>query len=139
MERREMEQFADQLVQKLDSKIEQKIDEKLNYKNGKGNGKNGTLTKIFVGVIILVIGSFGGSYLSTMTGQKVDREKIKSNEANLERLREDANERFNDVKSSLNRIEEDQLDQWKYIIEFANTRGDNNSELKKNWEQEEGS
>jgi NTP pyrophosphatase (non-canonical NTP hydrolase) len=138
MERREMEQFAEQLADKLDGKIERKIDEKLKDKKGK-NGKNGTITQIFIGVAILILGSFGGSYLSTMTGQKIDREKIRNNEANLERLREETNDKFNDVKTSLNKIEEDQLDQWKYIIEFANTRGGETSSLKKKSIREEGS
>lgn len=139
MERREMEQLAEQLANKLDGKIEQKIDDKLNEKNS-NNSKNGIITKIFIGVAILILGSFGGSYLSIMTGQKIDREKIRNNEANIERFREETNDKFNDVKTTLNNIEQDQLDQWKYIIEFSSiTRGDDLSSLKKKSTNEEGS
>lgn len=136
MEREEMEQFADKIVGKLDKRIEDKIDEKLDGPNKKNGNKNGTLTRIFVGVAIVVIGSFGGSFLTTHVGQRIDREKIRNNEACINRIREDTQQSFSDIKSSLNQLEDDQLEQWKYILEFSETRSADNKQLKKNLDKE---
>lgn len=87
------------------------------------NNQNGIFKKIMIGVISIVIAASGGSFLGVMTAQKVDRQKINNNANAIERVSTQFNKRCNTIETNINEIRDEQLNQWKYIIENSNTRG----------------
>jgi len=74
---------------------------------------NGITKKILIGVIPLIIVAGFSSYMGVMTAEKVNSEQIKNNSHKIERL----GKTIEDVRDENDR-------QWKYIIDFANRRGD---------------
>jgi hypothetical protein len=94
----------------------------------KSNG-NGVFKKIMIGVVVASIMSGLGGFIGVRTTIEVDQQRIKSNKENITRVEEKCDKEFKSINTRLDKIQEDQFDQWKYILEFANTRGEN---VKKN-------
>ncbi|MBS3777307.1 MAG: hypothetical protein KGY70_19090 [Bacteroidales bacterium] len=74
---------------------------------------NGITKKILIIVIPLIIVAGLSSYMRVMTAEKVNRERIKNNSHKTESL-----------SNSIENVRDENNRQWKYIIDFANRRGD---------------
>lgn len=86
--------------------------------------QNGIFKKIMIGAISIIIAAGVGSFLGVRTAQQIDRERIRQNTEKITEFKKSTIRNFTNLKEDLNKIEKDQMDQWKYIIEFANTRGE---------------
>lgn len=55
------------------------------------HANNGVFKKIIIGIMIVAITSGAAAFLGVMTGQKVDRQRIKNNTEDISRVEEDVN------------------------------------------------
>jgi hypothetical protein len=110
----------DNIIMSNDEKreIQELIDQRMK-ENGNGITRK-VITGVLIGLIPLLIVAGIGSYQGVMQAEHVNRQNIKNNKEQLE-----------DVKDKVLSIEDDQLEQWKCIIECCSvTRGDADSNKK---------
>jgi hypothetical protein len=111
------QQEEEKLIQKLTDRLTETISKRQEHQY------NGWFRKVVIGVMVMVIAGGIGSFLGVRTAQKIDHERIEQNTANLKELERRTQKEFSAVETSIGKLQEEQLEQWKYIIDFANTRG----------------